>query len=812
MPGLISDQHDDLTGSVQQIILSSSENDYLDQLIPLLRNAQSSTQVTPLIHALNHVSADREAEIERICNTNYQEFTASVQQLEHVRKGTSSMISEILTLSDSYASSLERLAEQKKALVDSRGVRQNIDDTTQALKDCLEVLRLANQVHDLLGKKNHYAALRALDELQNVHLREVTRYKIAEMIERSVPATQRLIAEAVMTDLNTWLYRIRETSQFLGEVAFYHTEMRRARQKERAEQDEYLGSFKLNSAVELVADEDQEFDVLNNEEVQVDFSPLFECLHIHDALGQTDKFRAEYAATRRRQKDLLIPQTLDLLDEENNHLSSLLESIAGFAIVEKATLAKTTNLRAQSDVDELWDSMCQSAISLLTASLPTITNDEKLLKIKGVIALFIQTMDSWSYSVQALDSLLLTLFDKYASLLKKRFEDDIEEIVAADDYMPMPIQNSDEYQRVLNVSFYNLPPEHEGQNLEEIEYPTILPFSQMYPMVCIDIRNFVSQIYLFSDDHFRHTTHIDTMLRQNLDDLLAKKVCQALVERLRSQYPGQIVQILTNLEHFEAATHDLCDLLVGARSSSSAAGPITLKATQAFTQAKEQAEKRIFGLVNSKIEDLIETAEYDWSSTYLPDEVSPYMAELTRYLSNIMSSVLLGLPTEIKDNLYFSALGFISDALLRLPLDENVLRISWQAAAAYVTDVGHLVEFVESLPEEAQPTVLLGSLDELRQTTDLMSLAAEGQGEVFFDSSKSHERFGKVDKLKGAELLEKVEIKGAPPQQSGPPRSPLTAQGPFSEHADQEGKKRGMQQTLGDFRDRFGGFGRRERS
>ncbi|KAI6816057.1 exocyst complex subunit Sec15-like protein, partial [Hortaea werneckii] len=380
MPGLISDQHDDLTGSVQQIILSSSENDYLDQLIPLLRNAQSSTQVTPLIHALNHVSADREAEIERICNTNYQEFTASVQQLEHVRKGTSSMISEILTLSDSYASSLERLAEQKKALVDSRGVRQNIDDTTQALKDCLEVLRLANQVHDLLGKKNHYAALRALDELQNVHLREVTRYKIAEMIERSVPATQRLIAEAVMTDLNTWLYRIRETSQFLGEVAFYHTEMRRARQKERAEQDEYLGSFKLNSAVELVADEDQEFDVLNNEEVQVDFSPLFECLHIHDALGQTDKFRAEYAATRRRQKDLLIPQTLDLLDEENNHLSSLLESIAGFAIVEKATLAKTTNLRAQSDVDELWDSMCQSAISLLTASLPTITNDEKLLK------------------------------------------------------------------------------------------------------------------------------------------------------------------------------------------------------------------------------------------------------------------------------------------------------------------------------------------------------------------------------------------------------------------------------------------------
>lgn len=36
--------------------------------------------------------------------------------------------------------------------------------------------------------------------------------------------------------------------------------------------------------------------------------------------------------------------------------------------------------------------MCQSAISLVSKALPTIDNDERLLKIKGVIALFVQTM------------------------------------------------------------------------------------------------------------------------------------------------------------------------------------------------------------------------------------------------------------------------------------------------------------------------------------------------------------------------------------------------------------------------------------
>jgi hypothetical protein len=300
-----------------------------------MRDVRNSERAGHLIQALTQVSNDRQAEIERICNTNHQEFISSVNQLQRVREGTVTLTAEIMSLSQSIEASTEKLAEQKRALVDSRGVRQNIDDATQALKDCLEVLRLANQVHDLLQEKNRYAALRALDELQNVHLREVTRYMIAGMIERSVPATQRLIAEAVMADLNTWLFRIRETSQFLGEVAFYHTEMRRTRHKMRFEENPDLGNFKLNSAVE---------------EVQVDFSPLFEAIHIHDALGQSDKFRQDYSATRRRQKELLLPASLNLLDEDAGELSTLLESIAGFAIVEKATVMKTENLRSSADV------------------------------------------------------------------------------------------------------------------------------------------------------------------------------------------------------------------------------------------------------------------------------------------------------------------------------------------------------------------------------------------------------------------------------------------------------------------------------
>ncbi len=97
-----------------------------------------------------------------------------------------------------------------------------------------------------------------------------------------------------------------------------------------------------------------------------------------------------------------------------------------------------------------------------------------------------------------------------------------------------------------------------------------------------------------------------------MDELLNDKICQSLVERLSSQYLGQIVQILINLEHFETACQELEQLLIRARSSTSAGGPVCLTATEEFRSNKKTAEKRIFEVVNSKIDDLVDTAEYDW--------------------------------------------------------------------------------------------------------------------------------------------------------------------------------------------------------
>ena len=157
-------------------------------------------------------------------------------------------------------------------------------------------------------------------------------------------------------------------------------------------------------------------------------------------------------------------------------------------------------------------------------------------------------------------------------------------------------------------------------------------------------------------------------------------MCQSLVDRLSVQYLGQIVQILINLEHFEVACQELELLLVAARSSTSTSGPIVLNATEKFRDNKKTAELRIFELVNSKIDDLIEVADYEWylclynrhfhakphdrMSSTLKSEPSNYMQTLTRYLSNIMNSTLLGLPRDVKGLIYFDALSHAANMIL----------------------------------------------------------------------------------------------------------------------------------------------------
>jgi hypothetical protein len=93
-----------------------------------------------------------------------------------------------------------------------------------------------------------------------------------------------------------------------------------------------------------------------------------------------------------------------------------------------------------------------------------------------------------------------------------------------------------------------------------------MPFSQVYPMCCINIRNFVDQFYQFADGVSQQLVDIDEVLRKSLDVLLTdhvSKKCAQLVKNMSNL--SQIAQVVINLEYFLVACEELQSVLMNLR-------------------------------------------------------------------------------------------------------------------------------------------------------------------------------------------------------------------------------------------------------
>ena len=190
-----------------------------------------------------------------------------------------------------------------------------------------------------------------------------------------------------------------------------------------------------------------------------------------------------------------------------------------------------------------------------------------------------------------------------------------------------------------------------------------MPFSQTYPMCCINIRNFVDQFYQFTEGVVQQHLDLDEVLRQSLDGLLTTHVCDQIVKRLSQMSNlSQIAQIVVNIDHFARACEELEGVLVNLRASQRG-GPVSLSSTAAFARALVTAENRIGDVIGSKLSDFFELAEYNWlparpESTV--DDPSTYVFEMITFLTAYVDSVLLGLDEAVKTRAYQSALTRIN--------------------------------------------------------------------------------------------------------------------------------------------------------
>ncbi|KAF9428505.1 hypothetical protein BGZ94_002134 [Podila epigama] len=718
---------------IQQLVLvSDATNDAenLEHLGPTMKEVYRNNKMKPFLEQLSMFIRRKELEIEKMCNSNYKDFVSSVDSLLNVRQGTVDLKNKVHTLNSDVQQAGSELAMKKRELIESKKILENIATATATLRTCIHFLDLANRVNVQVENRKYYSALRIVDEIQAVHLRSVIQFEFARHMRKS--GHQHV--------------NIRSSQKAMGKLAMERMSARQQRWRERSNKGMKLrANHNINSVVEVAINEESEVDIQDNDQVKLDFKPLYQCLHIYDELGQRAEFRANYAEDRKAQAKLTLSSmtsSFNIKERNTDNFESLLQDILGFFIVEHIILHSTVNFRTQAQLDELCDLVTNLLLRLLSEGLANCQDPEMFLSVKLLLMLYIQTMESYAYPVSKLNDLLLTLFRTYADQLESKFSTNFHKLVDEDDYMPMMVENQDEYD-VLQMSFRF----KEDRQAVRRGFPRRLPFSKVVPFCCEDIRQFVSQFYRFVEGFDQEQNEMDDLVKESLDNLLIQYVHSVWLKKLESKSLSQIAQIIINLEYFQSACADFEQLLTESRSTSDSS-KVTLQATSLFKETRNSAEKRIFELVNSKIDDMFEIAEYEWLPTSAP-ELSVYLQELVNFLTNVMKETLKNLPESITTYVYYDALEHLANKLHDILLDPNVKQINMNFVIGFSKDIQYLEDFVASLGNPNVADIFLG----LRQ---LITLLMSDNTEEYMDPQIRSKHYSRVKPEDVTKMVEKL--------------------------------------------------------
>jgi hypothetical protein len=93
------------------------------------------------------------------------------------------------------------------------------------------------------------------------------------------------------------------------------------------------------------------------------------------------------------QAGLLLSSTSTTTPFSLSALSTLLEEIVGFFLIESHVLRTTNSFRSEQDVEDLWDGMCERVVRIVDDGLAGCEDPEVFLGTKFKVLTFVQTLE-----------------------------------------------------------------------------------------------------------------------------------------------------------------------------------------------------------------------------------------------------------------------------------------------------------------------------------------------------------------------------------------------------------------------------------
>uniref|UniRef100_A0A4W2GWQ7 Exocyst complex component n=1 Tax=Bos indicus x Bos taurus TaxID=30522 RepID=A0A4W2GWQ7_BOBOX len=346
---------------------------------------------------------NHDKEIEKMCNFHHQGFVDAITELLKVRTDAEKLKVQVTDTNRRFQDAGKEVIVQTEDIIRCRIQQRNITTVVEKLQLCLPVLEMYSKLKEQMSTKRYYSALKTMEQLENVYFPRVSQYRFCQLMIENLPKLREDIKEISMSDLKDFLESIRKHSDKIGETAMKQAQQQKIFTVTLQKQNnvKFGKTMYINDRIpeernEIVLKHAFEEEDENEEEVLtvqdlVDFSPVYQCLHIYSVLGDEETFENYYRKQRKKQARLVL-QPQSNMHETVDGYRRYFTQIVGFFVVEDHILHVTQGLVTRAYTDELWNMALSKIIAVLRAHSSYCTDPDLVLELKNLIVIFADTL------------------------------------------------------------------------------------------------------------------------------------------------------------------------------------------------------------------------------------------------------------------------------------------------------------------------------------------------------------------------------------------------------------------------------------
>ncbi|ODV66571.1 exocyst complex subunit Sec15-like protein [Hyphopichia burtonii NRRL Y-1933] len=773
---------------------SLNSEDYLESLAPIIKGALKVNGLAELIHKLNDIVKDKDEELNDLSLNSTNNINSCIDSIDRVNFESTDLNKNLVQVSSILNKSVYELMSRKKSLIKSKETTSKINETNVVLSLCIQVLEITNKIHELIKQHKYFSALKLIDELTNIHLPKVENFSFAIKIYDSIPHLTKMIKDESFESLCRWLSILLEKKiRDLGPVLFANLQdLQENWDKIRKNKDNttFL-AHRLNSPTELaMRDPMFNYDLTEDEEMGVDLTELYDAILVYQTLNELNLLSQLYHKEwLKRYNRVIYPITSSVSNDHKysetiasfpstESLAEYLKKISAFFVADKQiNLATKFQIRNNHASNDLWESYIIKLKPVLLNHLHANNfNLDELTDYKDLIGNFLQIMENHHYKTIELYEILVIIFrDYFGPELIQQFRLDFNESIQSDHYMPLVVNDKQDYDNVMKICWYKDDASFAPQNVKSV--PISFPFSEDYVHYCLGIRSLLEDILDFISQHYNtdlselNNIIVNDIFEKVLGDRAGIGISSDIKEFIQRNSNNKeiIAQSYTNLEYYLFSLYEIGKLInrrlracngIGIHNID-VNGTFTLKAIDLFTQVRKFSEDAIFNMVDQKIRELLDMVEYDdWLPEIRNQEPNYSIKDFALFLENLFTSIFSNLPLSFRTLGLFRSYDFVAEHFLLTLKDVEVCnRI---AIENFNLDIKHLEESMSNLHSTQQDSqsgggnvALQSTFTELRQCIDLLLL--DNYEEYIKNPTFRMRKFDRVKLEDGLKLIAKMQ-------------------------------------------------------